>query len=384
MYNFRCRVIIGLVVIALSFLILFALLPKTTSYLTASKNVFAQPYTTLKDEKFYRGETKCIIDWYADNDKGRFYLAPVEDANGNSGFLSIYVPNKFFDEVEAIADQTWEYMESGDTSKLEKKFTCRGYITDLSGTARSYLEQYLRQADTSGNSLDRVSDKIFVVVPFMDLLTGDSVLYFVLMVVFICLGIFLIFSGITGLGMKKFKEKLITKSVTAEQLDADMVNSAKIGALYIGDNYIVECSMNPTFHVLKDIVWYYPEKTNAGSNQTRFFATAYTRYHEKLRFPAKKEADSLLICEKIKEKQPRALYGFVIENSTLYYSHFDELLKIVYDPNYGEGSDATAAPQNDSSRMNEAEYTLDDDTVPMENVFKPLNDPNGSERSDDL
>ena len=91
-YNRRSRLIIGLILVAVSILVLFALLPKTTSYLLARKNVFAQPYTTLKNDDFYRGNTKCIIDWYADNDKGRFYLAPVEDANGESGFLSIYVP----------------------------------------------------------------------------------------------------------------------------------------------------------------------------------------------------------------------------------------------------------------------------------------------------
>ncbi len=400
MYNLRSRVIIGLVIIALSFLILFALLPKTTSYLTASKNVFAQPYTTLKNEKFYRGKTKCIIDWYADNDKGRFYLAPMEDANGSSGFLSVYVPKKYYEEVENIADQTWDYMETGDTSKLVKEFTCRGYITDLSGTARSYLEQYLRQADTTGNSLDRVSDKIFVVVPFTDILSGDSVVYILLMILFTGVGIYMIFSGLTGLGIKKFKQKLSSKGITADQLDADMVNSSKVGTLYIGDNYLVECSLNPTFHVLSDIVWYYPEKTNAGSNQTKYYATAYTRNHEKLLFPAKTESDSLLLCQKIRDKQPRALYGYVIENSTLYYSHFDELLKIVYDPNYGADSEAPAAEtqpsqpdvaeqqpaalQNDSSWMNDPEYTLNADAVPMENVFKPMNDPNGSERSDDL
>ena len=411
-YTRRSRLIIGLIVIALSFLILFALLPKTTSYLLARKNVFAQPYTTLKNEDFYRGNTKCIIDWYADNDKGRFYLAPVEDANGQSGFLSIYVPTKYFDQAEKVADQTWEYMENGDASVLVEEFSSRGYIADLSGTARSYLEQYLRQSNATQSMIDSVSNKIFVVLPFTDLISANSFFYLLLILLFVVLGIFMIITAFTGSSMKKFRNKLTDKHLTSDEIDADMVSAAKYGNIYIGEKYIVEKSLTPVFHVIEDIVWIHPEKTNSG-NQTRYFADAYTRYHEKLQLSGKTESDSLAICNALKEKQPRALYGYVIENSTLYYSHFNELLDMVYnqggtneaseesvtessvntqtEPAFihapvGEAAETESSdPQQDySSWQDDPMYNTDEEMVPMENVFKPKEDPQGSERSDDL
>ena len=384
-YNRRSRLIIGLILVAVSILVLFALLPKTTSYLLARKNVFAQPYTTLKNDDFYRGNTKCIIDWYADNDKGRFYLAPVEDANGESGFLSIYVPTKFFDQAEKVADQTWKYMENGDTSFLVEEFSSRGYITDLSGTARSYLEQYLRQSNAPQAMIDNVSNKIFVVVPFTELLSGGSFFYLILVLLFLALSVYMIISAFTGSAMKKFRNKLADKHLTSEEIDADMVSAAKYGNIYIGEKYIVEKSLNPTFHVIEDIVWIHPEKINSG-NQTNYYADAYTRYHEKLRLPGKTESDSLAICNALKERQPRALYGYVIENSTLYYSHFNELLDIVY--NQGGTKDIVEDSRDDATiedPVNDPMYNTDEELVPMENVFKPKEDPEGSsERSDDL
>ncbi|MBR3057014.1 MAG: hypothetical protein IKG93_03500 [Clostridiales bacterium] len=331
-YNMRNRLIIGLVLLAIAFVLCFITMPKTTKYLLATKNVFSEPYTRLGNDKFYRGNTNYMYDWFADNDDGRFYLAPVEDAVGNPGYLVVYVPNSLVDDAEAVADQTLEYRISGDASVAKKTISCRGYTTETTSKIRMYLDQFLSSVQATNDMRENIADYMFVMVPAKQVFfgNGDTLISLLLFVFIGGIGLYLLIAAFAGGYMRKFKKSLQTNNISVEELDADMENSMNISRLLVGDKYLVESNMSPRVRKIEDIVWVYPQRTNTNGSQTTYQVVAYTRNRECLKYAMHSQAESESLCKHILSRQPRALYGYVIENSTMYFSRFGELIDRIY------------------------------------------------------
>jgi len=331
-YNIRIRLIIAAVLLFICVVLCIGLLPKTTKYFLAGKNIFAQPYTRIGDDQFYQGKTQYMYTWFADNDKGRFYLAPMEDANGNAAYIIVYVPNKYIDVADELVEQTHAYEKTGDMNEITKTISCRGYTTEPSSQIRRFLDQYFTAIEATNDIRENLCDYMFVMVPATDVLFGDSGTCFYLLMILFCLGfaVFFVITAASGSYLRKFKKNLAAKNISLDELNADLENAATISRLYVGHKYLVEATMTPTIRNMEDIVWLYPQRTNANGNNTTYSVMAYTRYHEGLRYAVHSMDEAEQLCRHILKTQPRALYGYVIENSTMYYSHFNELIDRVY------------------------------------------------------
>ena len=101
--------------------------------------------------------------------------------------------------------------------------------------------------------------------------------------------------------------------------------------IYVSDKHVVSAAASPQIVTIRDVIWMYPARTNQiNSKSTIFNAFFYTRNHECIKFAAKDMTSCEVLCQAVKKLQPRALYGYVIENTTMYYSHFNELVDQVY------------------------------------------------------
>ena len=198
----------GIALIVIAIILAFVLIPKTTKYLLAQKNVFAVPSNNYKIDQFYRGKTYCLYDWFAENDEGRFYIAPVENKEGDENYLIVYIPKKYEDKADRIIEQTYEYMDSGDESDLKESINCRGYMAEVSTKTNQYLDEYFDMVGAPGATKLLVCKYMFVMVPMQKVLISESLLYIILSVALIIGGIALFLTGFTKGYLKKLKEAM--------------------------------------------------------------------------------------------------------------------------------------------------------------------------------
>lgn len=80
----------------------FALCDMDLDYITTKNNLNTMYPYQLQDEAYVKAEIYAVVDCYATDDEGRYYIIPV----GEEEYMSMYVYDKYVDEFEAVADAT--------------------------------------------------------------------------------------------------------------------------------------------------------------------------------------------------------------------------------------------------------------------------------------
>jgi len=333
------KIICAIALIILALVIAFGMLPQHTKYYLARKNVFATPTDEYKKEQFYRGKTYSLYDWFAENSEGKFYLAPVQDGDGEDAYLIVYIPNKYEEKAARIIEQTRDYLESGDDSILKESINCNGYIDEINPKTMVYLNQYFDAAGAPASVRNQVADKMFVMYPLQKALLSESSLYMLLVLVCLVSAVGFLLSMFSKKHIKKMDSRLARESMTSKDLDEEFRTPLKqFGNIYMSDKHVMAVAMSPQILTIRDVVWMYPNKVNSVNSKPVYQAVFLTRNHECIRFPVKDETQAEALCRAVHEKQPRALYGYVIENSQMYYSNFNGLVDLVYN----QGDEAPA------------------------------------------
>ncbi len=332
--NFTWRFVISVVLIVATLLIAFLLIPNHTKYYTARENIFSLPCNSYKVDKYYKGKTYSIYDWFAENKDGKFYIAPVQDKNEEDYYLIVYIPKKYEAKVETIMDQTYEYMDSGDESVLTEYISCNGYVTDVNAKTSQFLEQYFDAISAPPAVRERVCSKMFVMVPLSKVLASEGTAYIALCLILLIFAVAIPLTGLTGSYLKPLKKKLSAMNMTLEDLDNEFSDPLfTYGNIQVSKDHIIQINATPTILPIKDIVWIYPSKMNQVNSAPIYRGIFMTRYHQCFQLNVKNQAEADSLCQSVHKLQSRALYGYVIENSTMYYKRFNELIDYVYNQN---------------------------------------------------
>ena len=352
--NYTWRIVLSVVFIGIALLIAFLLIPNHTKYYTARENIFSLPCNSYRVNKYYKGKTYSIYDWFAENSDGKFYIAPVQDKNEEDYYLIVYIPKKYEAKVEAIMDQTYEYMDSGDESVLTEYINCNGYVTDVNAKTSQFLEQYFDAIGAPPAVRERVCSKMFVMVPLSKVLASEGTAYILLCLLLIICAVIVPLTGLTGSYLKPLKKKLSAENMTLEDLDNEFSNPLfTYGNIQVSKDHILQIGATPTLFPIKDIVWIYPSKMNQVNSAPIYRGIFMTRYHQCFQLNVKNQTEADSLCQNVHRLQERALYGYVIENSTMYYRHFSELIDYVYNqkdtPSESSEAEGTASVSGSTS-----------------------------------
>ncbi|MBP5492660.1 MAG: hypothetical protein J6Y08_07435 [Clostridiales bacterium] len=344
--NIRIRLLVGIILLVFAGLVSLGCIDEI-SYFTASKNVFAEPCTSYQVEKFYRAKTCYIYDWFAENKDGRFYLAPVENAQGDANYLIIYLPNSYQVEADRIMAQTHDYLDSGDESLLKANISGRGYVTTINPKTLQYLDEYCEQAKLPASVRNRVCDEMFVMVsPWKVLLDGNGFMLLVVLVL-VCCAVGSLISLLFVSSNKGLKKALAPHGMTPEMLDREFSSPELIeGDIWINKDYIFRAAGPFRLIPIKHVVWIYPGKTNNINSAPIYRSIFLTRHRECIQFDFKTEDAAERVCRMVASLAPRALYGYVIENSDMYYNHFDKLIDLVYNQDDPEATKQAEKPKD--------------------------------------
>ncbi len=330
--NIRTRLLIALVIFLIGVVLAIIQIPKTTRYFLANKNVFATSSDNYKKGKFYQGKLYYLYDCFGTNDDGGFYLAPAENDAGENCFLIVFIPNKYEEKAQAIIDQTYEYMETGDDSVLTKSINCRGFLDEVDSSTLRYCYEYMDYVGLPQSARDQLCDTEFVFYPVEKILLSETGVFILIILVIFGGAVFTAITAFTKGYLKPLKKQLEKENMTLKDMDEEfkdpMIN---FGNIYVSGKHVVEATASPKILKIEDVIWLYPSISGVASgSQAIFYSFFYTRNHECVKYSLKDATSAEVLCKSVHSVQPRALYGFVPENQNMYYRHFNELVDQVY------------------------------------------------------
>lgn len=355
--NIRTRLLIALVIFLIGVVLAIIQIPKTTRYFLANKNVFSTSCDNYREGKFYQGKLYYLYDCFGTNDDGGFYLAPAENDDGESYFLIVFIPNKYEEKANAIIDQTYEYMESGDDSVLTESINCRGFLDEVDSTTYRFCYEYMDYVGLPQSARDKVCSTEFVFYPVEKILLSETGAFILIILVIFGGAIATAVTAFTKGYLKPLKNRLAKENMTLKDLDEEFANPVfNVSNIYVSNDHVVQATGTPTILNIKDVIWMYPSISAVSSgSQAIFYSFFYTRNHECVKFSLQDATSAEVLCKSVLASQPKALYGFVPENQDMYYHHFNELVDQVYnkaedaqEESISEGSTAIPSEPQDA------------------------------------
>lgn len=355
--NIRTRLLIALVIFLIGVVLAIIQIPKTTRYFLANKNVFSTSCDNYREGKFYQGKLYYLYDCFGTNDDGGFYLAPAENDDGESYFLIVFIPNKYEEKANAIIDQTYEYMESGDDSVLTESINCRGFLDEVDSTTYRFCYEYMDYVGLPQSARDKVCSTEFVFYPVEKILLSETGAFILIILVIFGGAIATAVTAFTKGYLKPLKNRLAKENMTLKDLDEEFANPVfNVSNIYVSNDHVVQATGTPTILNIKDVIWMYPSISAVSSgSQAIFYSFFYTRNHDCVKFSLKDATSAEVLCKSVLASQPRALYGFVPKNQDMYYHHFNELVDQVYnkaedaqEESVSEGSTAIPSEPQDA------------------------------------
>lgn len=330
--NMRRRLLIALVIFIIGVILAFIEIPKTTRYFLANKNVFATSTDNYKKGKFYQGKLYYLYDCFGTNEDGGFYLAPAQNDAEENCYLIVFIPNKYEEKAMAIIDQTYEFMETGDESVLTESINCRGFLDEIDSSTLRYCYEYMDYVGLSQSARNYLCDTEFVFYPVEKIIFSETGIFILIILVIFGGAVATAITAFTKGYLKNLKNRLAKENMTLKDLDEEFRNPIfNIGNIYVSSKHVIEATATPTILNTGDVIWLYPSLSAvSGNSQSIFYSFFYTRNHECVKFSVNDATSAEVLCKSVHAVQPRALYGFVVENQTMYYQHFNELIDQVY------------------------------------------------------
>ncbi|MGN0426563.1 MAG: DUF6709 family protein [Agathobacter sp.] len=281
--------------------------------LTAHTDIFSLTPDQYNEDQYYVVDTDGLLDWYAYDDEGYYYITTVNDKNGDVKYVGYYV----YDEYVNIAE---EVVADPGEGKIVLKG--HGYVYDMDEVEQEYFAEYIE-----GMGLPRESCvfKTIVLMPLKE--TFDFTFYWGMIIAGILFlkGLFHLAVMIQRKDLIELKNcfKLYNLSYDALQNDINEEMTA-YDYMFFGKSLLVCFAYGAIAVPYNRIVWAYMKKENAS-----FYIHIYTddRYERKITVSDEKCGN--VILERIKEHIPYILLGDTDENVEMYQSDFSGMVEEV-------------------------------------------------------
>ena len=262
----------------------------------------------------------------------------------------------------AIIDQTYKWMETGDDSILTESIKCRGFLDDVDSTTYRYCYEYMDYAGLPQSARDYVCDTEFVFYPVEKILLSETGFFILIILVIFGGAVATAITAFTKGYLKPLKKRLEKENMTLKDLDEEFRDPIfNVANIYVSNKHVIQVTASPSLLKIEDVIWLYPSLSAVASgSQSIFYSFFYTRNHECVKYSLKTATTAEVLCKSVHSLQPRALYGFIPENQSMYYQHFNELVDQVYnqtddtqEESVSEGSAEIPSEPQDAPAMEE-------------------------------
>lgn len=332
-------IIIGILSIVLGIILGPLLCINVIRYYTVDEPLFDHAADELEDGQWYACDSNMILDYYASDDDGYYYIIPVNTKDGYGTFMGLYVSEKDFDLANSIADETLSYMmEQG--GEPQDHIVGVGKIHEMKYDERKCFMDYFLESGFDYSDTGKLCYYTLELTTKSNLWGFVEILGIGLLLFFVGLGIFIIFKYLSGGNMKKFNEVMSQNNISTESIESDISMGTHIGKFYIGRKYIVSSEIMPKLIILDQLVWVYPhlQKTKHTVNHvipvgtTKSYSVILVdKFRTTYQIPVRKEAQGQQVIDEISRVAPYIIAGYSDEIANLYATDFTGMCQYVAD-----------------------------------------------------
>lgn len=278
----------------------------------------------------YSKNTKTRVE----TSKAFYYVIWTGDDNAEDyRFMAIKVPASYEDEMEKMADNTYNYMSS-------EPIEFSGSIEKMSDEEYRYFKEYFMDSGYTTAEFEQYTLPYYIDV---DKLTGVSAVVTIIMfaagVLCLIAGIWKFISALTGGKVKKLYKDIEAYGYNESVVEADyqagieFKNSARISNLF---TYYIDASSHARALLNKDIVWAYMQttthRTNGIKTATTYAINVFTINNKKnaIVIGVKNEKIALEMVEYLSSHMPWAVVGYHDEISRMYHGDYETFLQQKY------------------------------------------------------
>lgn len=299
---------------------------------------------------YVTGTLYGVYDWYCENTKNnsldsKEFIIHADDYY----YMGLLADKKDVDEVEALMDVFWSYMDGIATyEELERKqFEITGTISPIPGDSLRFYNDYINEVAIENPSIRTYFLPYYIEMNKVGSFTvGSAWALCIIGVMFVLLGILFLIFALTGhyqKSIKKYIEASGAPEMTAERIERFLENTREINGMYYNAEFICgQHGSTTVFGETSKIAWVY---THVTKNKSYFITISKTHdlvicFTDGTRhfISMKNESVAQQHMNRLAELCPQAIFGYTDELSNLFNRSLPSFLNLRYkqqttDPN---------------------------------------------------
>ena len=288
----------------------------------------------IRTGTWYEANLHYLIGAYAEDSKGTYYIAPLEQ---DGTYMGIYVPKSKNSTAEKIADETLAYL-TGKGDPPTTYLTGRGKLTNMASKEKQYFIEWFEEAGISSLELGSMA-----VYYKLDMVEGASA------------GTTAVGLGLAAIGSlavavitlirfaakkyrKKVDETIQNRGLNPDFIEEDLTDAFKTQTADFGKHYAILYNSPQELVDYQDLIWVYKQKNTTQHKVYGIIPAGKTVTHaivltlrdgRQLSTSMKKEEQADEVLKYLVEQVPYAIYGYSEELAGIYKQNFPSMIEAV-------------------------------------------------------
>jgi len=317
--TFKSYILVGLFFLLLGLVGFWGINNKLFKYVfVKAPDLFETSSSQYADGKWFTCDNNILYDYYASDDKGRYYVTSTNDGE----YMGFYVRNNKTDIADKISDGTYDYLDGKETELPPIYLSGKGYLKEMSATEVRFFEDFFEAGGANLDDYTFTYYNFYMVTP-LSLIVDDegdnNIFYSILAIIsFIC-GAALIIYILSGGYKRSIKKSMTQYGILEDVLIRDMATATRIDNALIGDKHVLFISFSGSIVMPYDsLIWAYVMITTtkhttygipSGTSKSYSF-NMWDRNHKKNMVNIKDDAIGHQILDEMYRRAPYFFTGF--------------------------------------------------------------------------
>lgn len=307
-------------------------------YFFAKTDIFSLYASEIKAKEYYSCENNVLLDWYASDDEGFYYVTPVYLNEIESTYMGFYVYAEDSETAYKIVKETWDTMETGGYSQTY--LSGKGYVYNMTGTEKDHFIEWFEAAGADEEIIDNLLFKTFVLLPFHRAVDEFEEFWPAVIVggAIAIPGICSIIFFIAGGFRRRVKKTIKNYKLDEQNIAYDLDNGISFKKFDLGRKYAVVYGSISKLIVLDNLVWVYSTVTRTKhrmygvltvSTSVSYSLTMIDRDKNTYSLEVRNEEYGQQIMRAVSANAPFIIFGYDDSLAHMRSNNFSEMIRIV-------------------------------------------------------
>ena len=289
----------------------------------------------LQTGDYYKlSDFNIILDWFAEDDDGKYYLILRES---DSKWMGLYLKSSADKKTaEKIIEDNDRYLNDETDSLSDSSISVKGRLRNMDSDEKQYFQEYLEASGYSSTELYEVAD--FRTLDTSD--TNSGMLIAGILISAACLiWLFMSLRNLLGDGyVKKVQAKISERGMNPDHVAASLVNSKSFRNIDLTSMFAVLYGMDAELIPYDELVWVYAQVHTTVHKLYGIIPTGKSVEHKAVlvgrdqkthAVTCKNEEESVQVIQYISGYAPYLLSGYSEEIANIAKANFAQIIQYV-------------------------------------------------------